>query len=115
MAWEVLFDREFKAWYSNLEIDLREEITTGVNLLEIRGPNLGRPKVDTIKGSKIPNLKELRIQFKGEPWRILFAFDPKRKCILLIGGNKTGDERWYKTNIPIAENRYFRYLNYEKR
>ena len=74
------------------------------------GPALGRPRVDTLEGSSIKNMKELRIQYKGEPWRILFAFDPKRQAILLVGGNKTGNRRWYKENIPIAERRYQNYL-----
>ena len=55
-------------------------------------------------------MKELRVQFRGDPWRILFAFDPSRKAILLVGGNKRGDKRWYKTNIPIADGRYRRHL-----
>jgi hypothetical protein len=55
-------------------------------------------------------MKELRIHYQGEPWRILFAFDPLRQAILLVGGNKTGNNRWYKENIPIAERRYERYL-----
>jgi hypothetical protein len=55
-------------------------------------------------------MKELRIQYQGEPWRILFAFDPLRQAILLVGGNKSGNNRWYQENIPIAEQRYERYL-----
>jgi hypothetical protein len=55
-------------------------------------------------------MKELRIQYQGEPWRILFAFDPQRQAILLVGGNKTGNKRWYEENLPIAERRYELYL-----
>ncbi|MDJ1172718.1 type II toxin-antitoxin system RelE/ParE family toxin [Roseofilum sp. BLCC_M114] len=55
-------------------------------------------------------MKELRIQYKGDPWQILFAFDPERQAILLVGGNKTGNKRWYKENIAIAERRYENYL-----
>jgi len=55
-------------------------------------------------------MKELRVQHKGEPWRIIFAFDPERKGILLLGGNKTGNARWYETNIPIADKRYSEHL-----
>jgi hypothetical protein len=76
----------------------------------LEGPLLGRPYVDTLKGSKYPNLKELRVQYKGEPWRILFAFDPIRQAIVLVGGNKTGDKRWYEKNIPIAETRFTEHL-----
>lgn len=74
------------------------------------GPGLGRPQVDTIKGSKLSNLKELRVQHRGEPWRVLFVFDPKRQAILLVGGCKQGNPRWYKEVIPIAERRYKRHL-----
>jgi hypothetical protein len=74
------------------------------------GPKLGRPRVDTLEGSSFQNMKELRIQYQGEPWRILFAFDPKRQAVLLVGGNKTGNKRWYKENIPIADKRYRKYL-----
>jgi hypothetical protein len=72
-------------------------------------PTIGNV-IDTLKASAFKNLKELRIQYQGEPWRILFAFDPKRQAILLVGGNKTGNDRWYQKNIPIAEERYSRYL-----
>jgi len=74
-------------------------------------PALGRPRVDTIEGSSFKNMKELRIQYKGEPWRVLFAFDPHRQAILLVGGNKSGNKRWYKENIPIADQRYQKYLD----
>jgi hypothetical protein len=60
-------------------------------------------------------MKELRVQFKGSPWRILFAFDPERKAILLVGGNKQGNKRWYKENIPIADKRFKDYLEQLKR
>jgi hypothetical protein len=71
---------------------------------------LGRPYVDTIKGSAFTNMKELRVQYDGNPYRILFAFDPQRQAVLLIGGNKRGDKRWYEKNIPIAERRFAEYL-----
>lgn len=110
MAWTVRFDEDFFAWFEGLDEGLRDEITAHAELLEDRGPNLGRPRVDTLKGSSYPNMKELRIQYHGEPWRIIFAFDPERAAILLVGGNKAGDKRWYQTTIPIAEQRYERHL-----
>lgn len=110
MEWEVLFDDDFFIWFQNQEEKLKKEILVNTILLEKLGPHLGRPKVDTIKGTSIGNLKEIRIQYKGDPWRILFAFDPKRRAILLIGGNKSCNERWYKTNIPIAEERFSNHL-----
>ena len=78
--------------------------------MKLEGPLLGRPYVDTLKGSQYPNLKELRVQHRGEPWRIFFAFDPLRQAIVLVGGNKTGDKRWYEKNMPIAENRFAQHL-----
>jgi hypothetical protein len=110
MAWTVRFDEDFFAWFQELEEGLQDEITANAELLEDRGPNLGRPRVDTLKGSSFPNMKEMRIQYQGDPWRIIFAFDPERAAILLVGGNKAGDKRWYETNIPIAEQRYRRHL-----
>jgi len=74
------------------------------------GPNLGRPHVDTVQGSAFSSMKELRVQVKGDPWRILFAFDPQRQAILLVGGDKAGDKRWYARFIPIADERYRRHL-----
>jgi hypothetical protein len=110
MDWEVLFDEEFAEWLDAVDSGLRIRIAAHVELLERLGPNLGRPRVDTVKGSAFTNMKELRIQYQGEPWRILFAFDPRRRAILLVGGNKTGDERWYEEQVPIADERYGRHL-----
>ncbi|MBX3409955.1 MAG: type II toxin-antitoxin system RelE/ParE family toxin [Phycisphaeraceae bacterium] len=77
-----------------------------IGILEAVGPGLGRPLVDTLKGSRHANMKELRTQHEGEPYRTLFAFDPRRCAILLIGGNKTGDKRFYNTFIPQADRLY---------
>lgn len=78
-------------------------------MLEEKGPALGRPHVDTLQGSKYTNLKELIIQHAGDPYRVIFAFDPRRTAILLLGGRKT-DSKWYKSAIPEAEKLYARYL-----
>jgi hypothetical protein len=79
------------------------------------GPNLRRPYADTLKGSKISNLKELRVQHKGDHYRILFAFDPKREALLLVGGDKTGDKRWYDKMIPLAEKIFAKHLEMLKK
>lgn len=81
------------------------------------GPHLGRPHVDTLYGSKIPNLKELRVQSNGRPVRGFFVFDPMRKAIVLCAGNKEGadEKRFYKTMIKTAENEYHRHLDQLKR
>jgi len=90
----------------NLESAIRVEIAAKISLLQQVGPTLGRPHADTLKGSAYPNMKELRIQIGGEPWRVFFAFDPRRSAILLVGGNKGGDGRFYEVNLPIADERY---------
>jgi hypothetical protein len=110
MEWDVQLDPEFAEWLGGLEAELRREILARAELLRERGPQLGRPYVDTIEGSEFPNMKELRVQFRGDPWRILFAFDPERAAILRVGGNKRGDKRWYKAHIPIADARFQRHL-----
>jgi len=91
--------------------DLYEEILAHLKVLAAMGPALGRPRVDTLKGSRFSNMKELRIQFRGDPIRVLFAFDPKRQAVLLLGGNKGGDKRWYKVHVPMADKRYQEHLN----
>ncbi len=112
MIWTVLFANEFAEWLTTQDESLRAEVAARVDLLETYGPHLGRPHADSLKGSRHSNMKELRIQCKGKPWRILFAFDPKRRSILLVGGNKQGDKRWYDTHIPIADDRFDKHLKY---
>ena len=73
MEWEVLLDDDFAAWLDGLDAALRNEILAHAALLRERGPHLGRPYVDTLEGSAFTNMKELRIQFHGDPWRVLFA------------------------------------------
>lgn len=94
---------EFDAWFTPLEEALQDDILFAVRLLQEHGPQLRRPYADTLEGTRFSNLKELRVQHRGEPYRILFAFDPEREALLLIGGNKAGDKRWYKRIIPLAE------------
>jgi hypothetical protein len=110
MEWEVLLDEAFAEWLDGLDDDVRISILAHAVLLRERGPQLGRPYVDTVEGSAFTNMKELRVQHRGDPWRILFAFDPNRAAILLVGGNKRGDKRWYKKFLPIADERYRRHL-----
>jgi len=82
-----------------------------VGLLRSLGPQLPRPHADIVKGSKHSNMKELRTQHQGRPMRTLYAFDPRRKAILLIGGDKTGDDRFYARMIPIADKLYMQHLD----
>jgi hypothetical protein len=109
MVWEVEGTDEFQAWFSALSSAERISVAAKVDLLAEEGPSLGRPHADTLKGSKRMNLKELIIQHAGNPYRVIFAFDPRRTAILLLGGRKA-DSKWYKTAIPEAEKIYERYL-----
>jgi len=110
VAWEVEASDEFVEWYDVLDEGETERVNRSIELLEKQGPELNRPHVDTLKGSKIPNLKELRVQHEGRPLRILFAFDPRRAAYLILGGDKTGDKNWYSTFIPKAEKIYKQHL-----
>lgn len=104
--WEVEYTDEFGAWWRTLPADVQESIAHDIEVLQAVGPGLGRPHVDTLKGSRHANMKELRTQHRGEPYRTLFAFDPRRCAILLIGGNKTGDKRFYEHFVPMADDLY---------
>lgn len=91
---------------------LQDELLAHALLLREFGPNLGRPTVDTLKGSKYANMKELRFNWEGEVWRVAFAFDPVRQAILLAGGDKAraGQKRFYKRLIGIADECYGKHL-----
>ncbi|BDD89277.1 type II toxin-antitoxin system RelE/ParE family toxin [Desulfofustis limnaeus] len=103
MKWEIEYTDEFEKWWNTLDPDEQDSIAVTVGLLEKLGPNLPRPYSDTVKGSSFANMKELRTQHDGQPYRTLYAFDPRRTAILLIGGNKAGKKNWHKTFIPIAD------------
>ena len=101
--WSVVSTVPFESWFAAQGQSARVAILAHLKALEAEGPHLGRPYCDTLKGSKVANLKGLRVQVGGEPYRVLFAFDVERSAVLLVGGNKTGDKRWYEIHIPIAE------------
>jgi hypothetical protein len=88
----------------------QEDVRASVNVLRQCGPSLGRPHVDSVVRSRHPNMKELRTQHAGRPYRTLFAFDPRRVAILLIGGDKTGNDRWYDEFVPLADKIYAEHL-----
>ena len=94
-----------KQWLDDLDSDSFDQVTAAIKLLAEHGPTLGRPLVDTISGSRHRNMKELRPGSSGDSeLRILFAFDPVRRAILLIGGDKSGNwARWYQREIPMAD------------
>ena len=107
--WIVEYTDEFETWWSELTDAAQDDIDRVVLLLEMNGPTLGYPYSSDIKGSKV-KLRELRIQHKGHPLRILYAFDPVRSALLLLGGDKTGKNDWYETNVPIAERLFAEHL-----
>lgn len=110
MKWEVEYTNEFGEWWESLNEDEQTSVAASVALLEERGPSLGHPHSSGINGSKHGHMRELRTQHQGKPLRTLYAFDPRRSAILLIGGNKTGDDRWYVTHVPIADRLYDEHL-----
>jgi len=110
--WKVVFHEEFVPEYRGLpEIVQEELVALTVNLRE-KGPLLGRPQVDTLKGSRYANMKELRFDADGGVWRVAFAFDPERKAILLVAGDKHGvaQRRFYNDLIRVADGRFDRHL-----
>lgn len=108
MKWIVEFYSDFDKEFDELNESVQDECLAHLKLLEQFGPNLKRPHVDTLNGSKHANMKELRFNADNGVWRIAFAFDPKRKAILLIGGDKSGvsEKRFYKELIKKADARF---------
>jgi hypothetical protein len=115
MAWTVVYLDNYTKWFEEQEEGLQDDIIAYLDLLEELGPTLGRPYADTLSGSSLTNLKELRLTEGRSEIRILFVFDPKQQAVLILGGDKTGDKRWYKTNIPIAESLYSMHLENQKK
>ncbi len=107
--WDVEYTDEFEEWWTTLAVGEQTTIDDAVASLQEAGPALGRPWVDSIKTSHHPNMKELRP--RGGNIRMLFAFDPRRTAILLIGGDKTGRwQEWYEEKVPIADRLYDEHL-----
>lgn len=108
--WNVEYTDEFEQWWETLTEKEHIDIAASVGLLEERGPNLGYPHSSSINLSSHTHMQEIRIQHAGKPYRILYALDPRRTAILLIGGNKTGNNRWYETYVPIADILYTQHI-----
>ena len=106
---EVLGSAEFEEWFLGLGGTDARAVVRGVGLLEAKGPALGFPYSSALAGSRFA-LRELRVQSSGRPLRILYAFDPQRQAVLILGGDKTGDDRFYLRMIPRAEAIWERYL-----
>ncbi len=109
MATEVRFTDEFGAWWDGLSEVEQDRVAFTVGLLEERGVTLQQPYSSAIKGASFA-LRELRTQAEGDPLRTFYVFDPSRQAVLLIGGDKTGDDRFYERMIPIAERIWNEYL-----
>ena len=110
VPWEIEVSSEFEHWWDSLDEAEREDVQSVVGLLEERGPTLPFPYSSGVVTSKHANMRELRIQHQGSPYRILYAFDPRRVAILLIGGDKTGNDRWYEEKVPVADRIYDAHL-----
>lgn len=110
MTWEVEYTDEFGEWWDGLTEAEQESIDASVRLLEARGPSLAYPHSSGIHGSKHGHMRELRVQHGGRPYRVIYAFDPRRTAILLIGGDKTGNDRWYEEYVPRADQLYDEHL-----
>lgn len=110
MTWDVEYTDEFGKWWSCLSESEQECLAASVQLLEQHGPGLGYPHSSAVNGSRHGHMRELRTQVGGKPLRTLYAFDPRRSAILLIGGDKTGDKRWYEVHIPTADRLYDEHL-----
>ena len=110
MAWEVEYTDEFGGWWENLDADEQESLYAAVILLETLGPSLRYPHTSGVETSRHGHMRELRVQHQGRPYRVLYVFDPRRVAILLIGGDKTGNDRWYEEFVPRADRLYDRHI-----
>lgn len=107
MPWAIEYTDEFADWLETLTVAEQRRIDAAIELLEERGPALGRPLADTVATSRHPNLKELR---PTPTIRVFFAFDPRRVGVLLTGADKRGDRRFYERLVPLADSLYVRHL-----
>jgi hypothetical protein len=110
--WDAYFHPEFREEFEELSESVQDELLASLTPLRVLGPSLGRPGVDTLKGSAFPNMKEMRFKADGGVWRGAFAFDPARAAILLVAGDKSGvsAKKFYKRLIEKADKRLKEYL-----
>ncbi|MCL4854999.1 MAG: type II toxin-antitoxin system RelE/ParE family toxin [Bryobacteraceae bacterium] len=111
VPWDVEFSDEFENWWNTLTISEQEDVAAYVGMLEEAGPGLRYPYCSGVAYSRHARMRELRVQHQGRPYRVLYAFDPRRTAILLIGGDKTGKDRWYEEYVPVADRIYDEHLN----
>ena len=112
LNWVVDFHDEFVPEYAELVEDVQDELLAVIEAIEQEGPHLGRPRVDTLNGSKHKNMKEIRFKQSDGVWRFAFAFDPSRQAIIFCGGNKSGgsEKFFYKELIAKADRRFDAHL-----
>ncbi len=110
MAWDVEYAEEFQEWWDSLDEAEQDSVAVHVRLLQEKGPTLPAPYSSNIKGSRHGRMRELRVQHAGRPYRVLYAFDPRRVAVLLIGGDKTGNDHWYEEYVPRADKIYDAHL-----
>jgi hypothetical protein len=111
MVYAVEFTEQFRVWYEDtLSSSEQEDVARTVEMLLQAGPMLQHPHSSGISTSRFRHMRELRIQHQGRPYRVLYAFDPRRIAILLLGGDKTGDDRWYDKMVPKADALYEQHL-----
>jgi hypothetical protein len=110
MVWEIEYTDEFGNWWAGLSETQQDRIAAAVRLLAAKGPSLPFPFSSGVQGTRHAHLRELRVQSRGNPLRIFYAFDPRRTAILLIGGDKTGNDRFYEQLVPLADALYDAYL-----
>lgn len=110
MLWKVIFTEDFHLWIDSQPEALRNKLAAELVNIGFWGPHMGRPQVDTVKGSRFSNMKELRVQWCGKPYRLFFAFDPLQRAVVLCGGDKTGRKRFYDRLIRIADEQFTRHL-----
>jgi len=112
-VWSIGMCPEFTVEFGMLEMEVQDELLAQLQLLACCGPALGRPRVDTLKGSRHSNMKELRFSVGNGVWRIAFAFDPSRCAVLLVAGDKAGisERRFYRSLIERADARFGRHLS----
>jgi hypothetical protein len=111
MNWDIEYTDEFGDWWAELSESEQSSVAASVKLVGQFGPALRFPHSTGINGARHGHLRELRIQHAGRPYRILYAFDPRRCALLLIGGDKTGQDRWYEVNVPLADQLYDEHLD----
>ncbi len=111
MAWDVEITDQFEEWWDELTEQQQESISAIVGILKDQGPDLPYPYSSDVKTSRHGHMRELRVQSGGRPIRTFYAFDPRRTAILLIGGDKTGNDRFYEEFVPVADRLYDVYLD----